>query len=328
MKKYILIFFSLSITIQVFCQQLNLVPNPGFEEYDTCPTNGSHPGDPQLERCKYWNLPTEGTADYLNICAPIGADIHIPSNFAGFQFPLDGNAYCGINAFYDDFYNPNDDYREYIQTKLNSCLEQGQEYYFEFYVCRGEVYGILIDKIGALFTSYPVSRTDAEPIVARPQIENPHHHLITDTVNWTKISGTFIAEGGECYLTIGNFYPASQTDTVLLQGDWPDDYAYLYIDGILLKEVESEITIPNVFTPNNDDYNDLFRVEQKSIVEFNACIYNRWGSELYKWDDVMQGWNGKYKGNNCPDGVYFYVIKAKGGEGKEYDLHGVFHLLR
>ncbi|HQI69858.1 MAG TPA: gliding motility-associated C-terminal domain-containing protein, partial [Bacteroidales bacterium] len=188
--------------------------------------------------------------------------------------------------------------------------------------------GILIDKIGALFTSYPVSRTDAEPIVARPQIENPHHHLITDTVNWTKISGTFIAEGGECYLTIGNFYPASQTDTVLLQGDWPDDYAYLYIDGILLIEVESKITIPNVFTPNNDDYNDLFRVEQKSIVEFNACIYNRWGSELYKWDDVMQGWNGKYKGNNCPDGVYFYVIKAKGGEGKEYELHGAFHLLR
>ena len=326
MKKYIFIFFFFSFSIQTFSQQINLVPNPSFEIYDSCPETGSTPGDPQIEHCKFWYLPTEGTADYFNKCN--NGSVGIPVNFAGFQYPSEGNAYCGFFLFYDDFSNPNSDYREYIQTKLITTLTQGQEYYFEFYVCRSDIYGIAIDNIGALFTSYPISRFDANPIIAQPQIENPRHHIIIDTIKWTKISGTFVAQGDEHYLTIGNFYPADQIDTILFNGNWPADYAYYYIDGITLKPVESWIKVPNVFTPNNDNFNDIFKLEQKSIIKFNAIIYNRWGKELYQWNDITIGWDGKYKENNCPDGVYYYIIDALCDEGKEYRLNGFFHLLR
>ncbi len=325
MKKHIFIFLFLFPWFAAY-SQINLVPNPSFEEYDSCPTNGSTPGDPQFEHCKYWYLPTEGTADYFNVCAPAIA-VQIPTNFAGFQYPLDGNAYAGLFAIHISSITP-DNYREYIQTKLNKCLKQNQEYYFEFYVCRGEVQNIAIDKLGALFTSYPISRTDANPIIAQPQIENPHHNIITDSAHWTKISGTFTAEGGECYLTIGNFYSTEETDTIWYHPEWEDDYAYYYIDGITLKEVDSYIKVPNVFTPNNDGFNDLFKVEQKSITKFNASIYNRWGEELFKWDDINKGWDGKHNGNDCAVGVYYYLINARGDDDKEYDLHEFFHLLR
>jgi gliding motility-associated-like protein len=323
-----IILFFLLLLAKITCfAQLNLVPNGSFEEYDTCPTFYSTPGDPQIEHCKHWYAPTQGTSDYFNTCALISSNVNIPYNWGGFQYPYDGNAYVGILAYYIDFYNPNN-YSEYIQTKLNECLIQNQEYFIEFYVCRGGRQGIAIDRIGALFTSYPISRTDAKMMFATPQIENPRHQIIKDTVNWTKISGTFIAEGGECYLTIGNFYSHEDTDTILYNPDWPDDYSSYFIDGVSLKPVDSRITIPNVFTPNGDEFNDAFILESKSITHFEGKIYNRWGRKLYEWNDITQGWNGIYNGSGCSDGVYYIEISAKGAEGKEYYLKSSFQLLK
>ncbi len=307
--------------------QLNLVPNGSFEEYDTCPTSYTTPGDPQIQRCKHWYAPTEGTSDYFRTCALLTSNVSIPYNWGGFQYPFDGNAYVGILAYYIDFFNPNN-YSEYIQTKLNECLIQNQEYYVEFYVCRGGRQGIAIDRIGALFTSYPISRPDAKMMIASPQVENPRHHIIKDTINWTKISGTFIAEGGECYITIGNFYSHEATDTIMYHSDWPDDYSSYFIDGVTLKLVDSWINYPNVFTPNNDGFNDLFLLESKSIDSFEGKIFNRWGTKIFEWHDITQGWDGKFNGSICAEGVYYILINAKGAEGKVYNVKGSIQLLR
>ena len=96
---------------------------------------------------------------------------------------------------------------------------------------------------------------------------------------------------------------------------------------------ESSIKVPNAFSPNGDTINDLYNVyDVKSIVEFNAAIYNRWGQELYRWgiDEIGEGggWDGTYKGKPVKAGVYYVVVKAKGADGVEYEFYRDVNLLR
>ena len=60
-------------------------------------------------------------------------------------------------------------------------------------------------------------------------------------------------------------------------------------------------------------------------------IFNRWGQCLYTWTDwtdPKKGWDGTYKGKPVKDGVYFVRVKAKGGDGKEFDIRKDVNLLR
>lgn len=89
-----------------------------------------------------------------------------------------------------------------------------------------------------------------------------------------------------------------------------------------------ELVIPNVFTPNNDLVNDVFRVRGSNITDFRAVIYDRWGLELFNWSDVAQGWDGKVNGNTCNDGTYFYIISCKDADHNDIKKQGSFTLLR
>jgi gliding motility-associated-like protein len=97
---------------------------------------------------------------------------------------------------------------------------------------------------------------------------------------------------------------------------------------------ESSLEVPNAFSPNGDGINDYFNVYNvKSIIKFNAAIYNRWGQQLYSWGiDKMNceecGWDGTYKGSPVKDGVYFVVVTAKGADGRNYEIRRDVNLLR
>jgi gliding motility-associated-like protein len=91
----------------------------------------------------------------------------------------------------------------------------------------------------------------------------------------------------------------------------------------------SELIIPNVFTPNGDGINDIFHLKSLGLSFINAEVYDRWGLKLYSWNATDGGWDGRApSGENAADGTYFYIIKAKGVDGKEYKLNGGFTLLR
>jgi gliding motility-associated-like protein len=94
---------------------------------------------------------------------------------------------------------------------------------------------------------------------------------------------------------------------------------------------ESKLLFPNAFSPNNDDLiNNTFKVkEYQSIIEFRACIFNRWGQKLYEWTDPAgDGWDGTYKGKDVKEGVYFLLCRAKGADGREYNIRKDVNLLR
>ncbi len=72
------------------------------------------------------------------------------------------------------------------------------------------------------------------------------------------------------------------------------------------------IWIPNSFTPNGDGLNDIFKAESVTEVkEFQLYIYNRWGQLVFETKDINIGWDGKYQGNEVPQGVYNWVIIYK-----------------
>lgn len=91
----------------------------------------------------------------------------------------------------------------------------------------------------------------------------------------------------------------------------------------------SSLVIPNAFSPNHDEINEVFKVKShQNIVEFHAYIFNRWGQKLYEWTDLEGGWDGTYQGKDVKQGTYFVLVKAKGADGQTYNIRKDVNLLR
>lgn len=93
---------------------------------------------------------------------------------------------------------------------------------------------------------------------------------------------------------------------------------------------ESQLEMPNAFSPNGDGINDVYQAKKgyRSIVEFEATIFNRWGQKLYSWTDPAGGWDGKYKGRDVAQGVYYVLVKARGADGRRFNIRRDVNLLR
>jgi gliding motility-associated-like protein len=102
------------------------------------------------------------------------------------------------------------------------------------------------------------------------------------------------------------------------------------IDSLFIQVIEDEPTlyVPNVFTPNGDLANEIFNVGATNIIEFSMMIFDRWGLEMYSTNDLNKGWDGKVKNNDVPQGVYFYLISAKGIDNVIINKQGSLMLLR
>jgi gliding motility-associated-like protein len=74
---------------------------------------------------------------------------------------------------------------------------------------------------------------------------------------------------------------------------------------------EGTLYVPNTFTPNSDNINDVWHVSGSCIRNFNCAIFNRWGQKLKELNDYTEGWDGIYKGSSVPDGIYVYLIEVE-----------------
>jgi gliding motility-associated-like protein len=96
-------------------------------------------------------------------------------------------------------------------------------------------------------------------------------------------------------------------------------------------DIPSKLEVPNVFTPNGDNSNDIFFLKTANLSEITALIYDRWGNKIYELTTNKGNiaWDGKTQtGNEAPDGTYFYIITAKGKDGQEYNTKGSVSLYR
>ena len=204
----------------------NIVPNPSFETYSVCPNSNG-----QIEFAVPWTAPTTtSSTDYYNACASLYNVPNYPGG--GFQNAHSGNAYAGLFFLGASSSNPN--FREYLQIQLINPLVQDITYYVEFFVNLHD--GNFISPCNNISANFSVTRPFSTSQFAilplTPHIINSGNPIIDDRINWVKVSGCYIAQGGEEYITIGNFMDASNTQTTGTTSS-----SYYLVDDVLVEEI-------------------------------------------------------------------------------------------
>ncbi len=87
-------------------------------------------------------------------------------------------------------------------------------------------------------------------------------------------------------------------------------------------------TVPNAFTPNGDDRNNILYVRGGDFAELEFRVYNEWGNVVFETTDPSMGWDGKKGGNHQPAGVYTYTVKATTIDGRQFKRSGDVTLIR
>lgn len=140
------------------------------------------------------------------------------------------------------------------------------------------------------------------------------------------------SSGDVCNWTINNVIVDIQNLVFTLPGEYNLVHSCSNNEGcadsdsilIIVKNDSLELLVPNVFTPNGDGYNDLFKVQSENVKTFNGLIFNRWGNKIYEWSNVAQGWGG----DSSPDGTYFYVITGTDVKDQDFERKGYVHIIR
>ena len=227
MKTLTLLLTFCSSIFSSAAQVLNLVPNPNYEIYSTCPSAIG-----ELQKATGWANVTghQGTPDYFNVCTS-NSIIDIPTNAFGFQNPSSGNGYIGLNMYYEA--EPN--FREYIQTRLTIPLVAGETYTISFKASLADKSKYSAPCFQFYFSNTPVSAFIGWfPITTvTPQVSSTTQ--ITSKTAWTSVSINYTAMGGEEYLTMGNFRNDASTPGITTEaGPWTYASVYYYIDDYSL----------------------------------------------------------------------------------------------
>jgi gliding motility-associated-like protein len=118
------------------------------------------------------------------------------------------------------------------------------------------------------------------------------------------------------------------TVTLTISDGACSDQASQVITVIVILPLDYDM--PNVFTPNNDDVNDVFSINAKNAESLEIVILNRWGNVVFESSDPDFEWNGKVQntGAECVDGTYFYKFSITGEGDQQAEEHGFVQLVR
>lgn len=99
---------------------------------------------------------------------------------------------------------------------------------------------------------------------------------------------------------------------------------------VKLKVCECEMMIPNSFTPNEDNRNDyFFPVAQCEYSYYMLTITDRWGNTVFTTNNIAAKWDGRFKGNLCPEDIYIFRIEStERGSDKKLVRNGHISLFR
>jgi gliding motility-associated-like protein len=97
----------------------------------------------------------------------------------------------------------------------------------------------------------------------------------------------------------------------------------LSYSNIVCLDYENQLIIPNIITPNNDAKNETWDMDNRQLYQVEVEIYNRWGKKLYN----NSNYQGDWKADNLPSGIYFYRIKYT-AKGMTYEKNGYLNVVR
>ena len=198
----------------------NLVPNPDFETFTSCPT------DYGQWNATDWYAPfTLNSPDYFHVCG--GPNVGVPTNGTGFQASSTGSAYAGLFTF-----SPNFAVREYLQVQLSTPTLAGACYQLTVVYSPTDGGGTASGLGIALSQGTPGTPDELVPQLVKTNVDESF-------TEWHTMTTQYVAVGSEDYLTLGNFY----TDANTLWQPGPSGnslLAYYYVDSVAVEMLGME----------------------------------------------------------------------------------------
>jgi hypothetical protein len=318
MKKIITIIL---ISAASICSQIhitlsqNLIPNPGFEVYDTCPYQF------KMVASEWLNI--EYHPDYFNSCAPLNI-YSVPNNMFGHQYANSGCGCEGLGCY--DWHAPN--LREFLQTKLDTTLQPGTKYYISFYLSLGDGYPQYwagTNKFGCKLSvnSFSPGVSDSSPAVDN-SANFYSDSIVTDTIGWAKISGSFIADSAYNYIAFGCFFDSLNVQHIILQGT--HIFTYYYLDDVCLSpdsatciSVSQPCYVPNGIEEYEDNknhvfpnpFNDELKITMDNYHVYTLVLFNVYGARVLQMDFTH---TANVNTAMLSQGLYFYKITDTDGK--------------
>lgn len=279
--------------------QINLVPNGSFEEYSTCPIGAGQ------------NLPNKwvsfsASPDYYNSCADTVTGMSIPHNIAGFQYAANGNAYIGIVTVYFDN-GDNESLRETIGSELIDPLVVGKTYFVSFKVNYASGWGVNncrpSNNIGISFST----TLSPKPINNFAQVYTSY--VIQDSLNWTIVSGSFVADSAYKYLLLGNFFDIRHTTVINPSKPFYNSYyliddVKLSPDSVFVNDIQN-ILYSTDFSVYPNPACDFINVAFNDSKRHQLIVYNSIG-EIISVSSVIE--QREINIAALPKGIYFVKV--------------------
>jgi len=295
MKLAFRILFVFIVAFDINLEAQNLIPNGDFEDFTTCPDQ-----EGQIGFAEHWESPTRGSTDFFHRCAGAGPCISCVPNMAqlGFQEAQSGDGMVGMFLIWKSVPN----YREYMQAELISPLQAGTIYEFTMHISFAEYSFNACEAPQVLFSTDQLSRKNSTVgFFSRvPQIA--FDTIITDRKKWVELKACFTADGGEQYITLGNFKMNAATRQIP-QPPGMDKNIYYFMDNFSLVEKE----MVGQFLPN-----DTILCQGDSL-PISLPVDVTFGWAQYIWSDGLMGGERIIR----TPGVYVVDILSECGIGRD-----------
>jgi hypothetical protein len=209
----------------VFAQ--NLVTNSDFEYYTTCPDAVG-----ELPNATPW-LGAGTSADYYNACANSTIPyLGLPIAGFGYQYAHSGNGFAGIMCYYGNGTSK----REYLHAQLSQTMNPNRVYLVSLYVNLFNNSKYAVKNIAVSFTNTTFDSPNEDVVNLNSNVYLFGKPMIKDTLNWIKITGLYVGQGTEQFITVGNFFDDAGTEleNINLTGE---NFSYYYIDDVLVEEI-------------------------------------------------------------------------------------------
>jgi OmpA-OmpF porin, OOP family len=228
MKKYFLFASMFTLSFAFGQSGENMVENGSFESI-----TGKGPKKlGGIESATGWVSATGAKAD-LFIDDKKVPEISPQKNVYGGEQAQDGQNFSGVMVYAQGNKLP----RTYITSKLNTPMKKGQAYCVKFYVSLGDNSKFATNNIAAHFSKKDVSISDKKSIIDKPHVRDVNNKVFSGMYSWERVCGTYIADGGEKFITIGNFNMTEDTKVDKVKKDPSNKNpqiggAYYFIDNI------------------------------------------------------------------------------------------------
>jgi hypothetical protein len=255
--------------------QLNLVPNPSFEDTASCAVNNP-PYIPIFLPVKYWI--SQGTSDYFNNLAqsycPAWA-MPQPQNIPGYQSPKTGSAYMGIGCYCTCGTN----LREIVEVKMDSILSPSKKYCGSLNWSLADSSNYAINNLSLVLSDTSlIANYSFDPtfLTIGATVCNTNQGLLNNTTGWSKIWQTFSPTSNAQYLAIGNFKKDSQITKLYLAATSNNQYdlAYYYVDDISVIQL-----------PDGLDAGSPQAICIGDTINLNSVCSDCWSGIKFQWKD-------------------------------------------